>query len=107
MSLRPPSSFALLHSLATGAESIEAEILAEKAAALGRSGEAVTKALAAFRSASGDARMALAYAAAEAVQGLFIQRELTGMRSHADVVRQLDIPPEVLSKIGARPPASD
>ncbi|WP_026362810.1 DUF6665 family protein [Methylopila sp. M107] len=107
MSLRPPGSFALLHSLATGADSIDAEILAEKAAALGRSGEAAAKALAAYRAAAGEARTALAYAAAEAVLALFIQRELTGMRSHADVIRQLDIPSAVLGKIGAKPPAPD
>ena len=89
----------------TGAASLEAEIMAEKAAALGRGGEAVAKALDAWRAAEGAERTALAYAAAEAVQSLFIQRELMGMRSHAEVVRQFGVPPEIVSKIGARPAA--
>lgn len=91
--------------LRSGADTLEAELLAEKAAALGRSGEAMERALAAHRAFEGarDERRALAYAAAEAVHAHFIQRELSGHRSHDDVVRRLRILPEVLGKIGAKP----
>lgn len=91
--------------LRSGADTLEAELLAEKAAALGRSGEALEKALLAYRTAveQGAASCVdLAYVAAEAAQAHFIQRELSGRRSHDDVIRRLDIPREVLGKIGAR-----
>lgn len=105
MSLRPPRSFERLPAIVTGEASLQAEIMAEKAAALARTGEAVVKALDAWRDAPEPEKGARAYAAAEAVQSLFIQRELMGLRAHGDVVAQLGVPREVLSKIGARPPA--
>ncbi|MFC3690727.1 DUF6665 family protein [Chenggangzhangella methanolivorans] len=91
--------------LRSGADTLEVELLAEKAAALGRSGERLEKALDAYRAAGDDParRRSLAFAAAEAAHAHFIQRELSGHRSHDDVVRRLAIPPEVFGKIGARP----
>ena len=91
--------------LRSGADTLDAEILAEKASALGRSGAALEKALAALRACAEprEERRALAYAAAAAAQAHFIQRELSGWRRHDDVIRQFDIPPEVLGKIGATP----
>ncbi len=106
MTLRPPRTFDRLPAIITGEASLQAEIMSEKAAALGRTGEAVAKALDAWRNAPEAQKPALAYAAAEAVQSLFIQRELMGLRAHGDVVAQLGVPREVLSKIGARPSAS-
>lgn len=104
MSLRPPVSFDSPRLLATGGESLEAEILAEKASALGRSGRAVERALEALRRARADEdRRLLAYRAADAVQAFFIQRELMGLRRHDEAVARYAIPREVLAKIGAKP----
>lgn len=105
MRFNRPSS-ALPDLLRSGADTLEVELLAEKAAALGRSGEALEKALAVHRAAVETAspeRVALAFAAAEAAQAHFIQRELSGHRRHDDVVRRLSIPPEIFGKIGAKP----
>lgn len=96
----PETGLALL----TGRESVDAEIAAEKAAALGRAGRRLETAMTAFRAAApGMERRLAAYAAAEAVQAYFIQRELMGQRSHAEIIRQHDIPQEILGKIGAKP----
>ena len=106
MTLRPPKAFGgVLPDLLCGGQ-LEAEIQAEKAAAMGRTGEALRKALDRLASEPpGDVRRALAYAAAEAAQAFFIQRELMGMRNHAEVIRQYGMPAEVLGKVGAKPPS--
>lgn len=102
MSLRPPSLADIVR-LATGADQLDAEIAAEKASALGRSGQALAKAMAVLNAAEpGEARVELAYAAAEAAQAFFIQRELMGFRQHAEVVRDYGLTPEVLGKVGAK-----
>ena len=91
--------------LQSGTDTLEAELLAEKAAALGRSGRVLETALLAYRAAAeqdAETRVDLAYAAAEAAQAHFIQRELSGHRNHDDVVQRLGVPREVLGKIGAR-----
>ena len=105
MTLRPPN-LAALSRILTGADTLEAEIAAEKATALGRTGRAVEKAMADFAAAEpGERRTALAYAAADALHALFIQRELMGLRSHGEVIRQYGVPGEVLAKVGAKPSA--
>ena len=70
------------------------EILAEKAASLGRAGQRVEEALARLRAHEDDAelRPALLKEAAEAVHAYFIQRELCGLRKHDAVIRDYDIP---------------
>lgn len=103
MSFRPPPNFDALRLIATGGESLEAEILAEKATAIGRAGRRLDAALEAHRAAEGDQRRLLAYRAAEAAQAFFIQRELMGMRRHDEAISQYAIPREVLAKIGAKP----
>lgn len=87
-----------------GASPIEVEILAEKASALGRSGERVEMTLELLRLADRDSpdRHALLRDATEAVYGYFIQRELCGFRRHQDVIREYDIPNEVLVRLGAK-----
>lgn len=106
MSLRPPKTVSSRDPLRLDALSVEAEILAERAEALGRSGRAVERALAAMRAAPpGETRVALAFAAAEAVQALFIQREMMGQRSHAEIIRLYELTPEVLGRLGAKPSA--
>ena len=41
-------------------------------------------------------------AAAEAVYAYFIQRELCGMRRHQGVIREYQIPNQVLARLGAK-----
>jgi hypothetical protein len=80
------------------------EILAEKAAALGRAGAKVETSLARLQEHVGDGegREALQKAAADAVHAYFIQRELCGFRRHDSVIRELAIPRAVLVRLGAR-----
>lgn len=79
------------------------EIMQEKAAALGRAGEKAAAALGRLNAAAGDSpeRAALRAEAARAVHAWFIQRELCGLRRHGDVIRELQIPQEVLARLGA------
>ncbi|MGB3538687.1 MAG: DUF6665 family protein [Mesorhizobium sp.] len=79
------------------------EILAEKAASLGRAGQRVETALARLREAGeGEEHTLLLKAAAEAVHAYFIQRELCGLRRHDAAIREYDIPRAVLARLGAR-----
>ncbi len=80
------------------------EILAEKAAALGRSAQKAEQALARLRVHQGgeDDRKALVKAAADAVYAYFVQRELCGFRRHDEIIRDYAIPGEVLVRLGAR-----
>jgi hypothetical protein len=101
--VRPPS---LLTTQDVGSALFDAlghEILQEKAAALGRAGDKAAEALARLKAVAIDApeRPALRKDAAQAVHAWFIQRELCGMRRHADVIRDLGIPNEVLARLGA------
>jgi uncharacterized protein DUF6665 len=103
MNLRPPRQYGPSSS-EIGTNPIDIEIAAEKAAALGRSGEKVEQTLARLRMLERDApeRAASLKEAAEAVYAYFIQRELCGMRRHHDVIREYGIPNEVLVKLGAK-----
>jgi hypothetical protein len=81
---------------------LEAEVMAEKAAALAHSGRRVEAALATLAASPGAAnRPQLLKAAADAVYGFFIQRELLGMRDHRGVIEHYGIPREVLARLGA------
>jgi hypothetical protein len=93
--------------LATGASVLEHELLAEKAAALGRLGSGVEASLARLRDcdrAGADAvvRRGLLAEAADAVWCFFVQRELCGLNDQSDVIAQYGIPREVLIRLGAR-----
>lgn len=79
------------------------EVLAEKAAALGRAGERAEKALLRLRTYAGDeaGRASLLKETASLVYAWFIQRELCGFRRHDAVIRDLQIPREVLVRLGA------
>jgi len=103
MSLRLPQT------LSTTASSVEVfdaglqtELMAEKAASLGRAGKRVEKTLAALRDASADDRPAALKDAADAVWALFIQRELMGQRNQKPLIEHYGIPKEVLARLGAR-----
>ena len=103
MSLRPPSRFSGNSASEMLFDALGHEILAEKAAALGRAGERAEKAVARLRAHAGDepGRVKLLKEAADAVYAWFIQRELCGFRSHDAVIRDLEIPREVLVRLGA------
>jgi hypothetical protein len=102
MSLRPPS---VGTSAAEAAfDALGHEILAEKAAALGRAGQRAEETLARLREHGDDTdkRPRLLKEAAEAVHGYFIQRELCGLRRHDAVIREYNIPKAVLVRLGAK-----
>jgi uncharacterized protein DUF6665 len=104
MSLRPPSQYGNPGKATANAGLLDHEIMAEKAAALGRAGERVERSLAELASFEGNAedRVAVLKRAAEAVYAYFIQRELCGMRRHQDVIREYRIPNAVLVRLGAK-----
>ncbi|WP_336069709.1 DUF6665 family protein [Nitratireductor rhodophyticola] len=84
---------------------LQHEIVAEQASSLGHAGRRVEKALlrlAAADPADSQEVERLLHAAADAVHGYFIQRELCGLRRHDDVIADLSIPGRVLARLGAR-----
>jgi hypothetical protein len=104
MSLRPPGKFSQPSVREDDFDALGYEILAEKAASLGRAGRRAESSLAKLRNhdGKGDERLALIRDAAEAVYAYFIQRELCGFRRHDDVIREFAIPKEVLARLGAK-----
>jgi hypothetical protein len=88
----------------SGLDLLGHEILAEKAAALGRAGEKARLALAKLREhpKGTEGREALLKQAAEAVHAYFIQRELCGLRRHDAIIREYEIPRAVLVRLGAK-----
>jgi hypothetical protein len=96
---------------------VEKELLAEKAAALGRAGETLTASLAALRQA--DAALAsappdqlaalrvrrreLRELAAERLWYVLVQREAVGIFQHEGMLREQRVPPEVRLLAGPRP----
>ncbi|MBZ9740299.1 MULTISPECIES: DUF6665 family protein [unclassified Mesorhizobium] len=102
MSLRPPSHLAGATAAEAAFDALGHEILAEKAAALGRAGQKVEETLARLASnAEEDLRPLLLKEAAVAVHAYFIQRELCGFRKHDAVIREYNIPRAVLVRLGA------
>ena len=90
--------------LQTGLDTLDHELAGEMATSLGRAGRRVAETLAALGAhpARDEARITLRRAAADAVHAYFIQRELVGLRSHRDAIRDYAIPDEVLARLGAR-----
>jgi antitoxin component of MazEF toxin-antitoxin module len=101
-SLRMPQSLAKRLGVETGDAVLRYELLQEQAASLGQSGRKVEKALAALREHEGEGRAEVLKAAADAVWGFLVQREVMGLRDRAAIVAQYDIPREVMNRIGAR-----
>lgn len=104
MSFRLPQNLSTQLGVETGASVLDKEILAEKAASLGRAGRLVEKSLAELRSFQGQAcdRPRLVQRAAEAVYSYFVQRELCGFISNDDPIEHYAIPREVLARLGAK-----
>jgi uncharacterized protein (DUF1501 family) len=105
MSVRLPQSFSQSRSPESGFNVLEYELMAERAASLGRNGSKVEATLAKLAGWDVDAqneteRQNLLYDAADAVWALFIQREICGLRDNRDIVRRYAIPKEVLAKVG-------
>jgi hypothetical protein len=79
------------------------ELVAERAAALGRAGKAVEAALARLKEGrDGAEREALLKAASVAVWQFFVQREVCGFRDQSGVIAHYQIPRAVLVRLGAR-----
>ena len=101
-SLRMPQSLAKRLGVETGDAVLRYELLQEQAASLGQSGRKVEKALAALRDHEGEGRAEVLKAAADAVWGFLVQREIMGLRDRAAIVAQYGIPREVMNRIGMR-----
>ena len=102
MSVRMPSNFGRGGAQESALDLLGHEILAEKAAALGRTGQRVEETLKKLReNREQDQRARLLKEAAAAVHAYFIQRELCGLRRHESVIREYDIPRAVLVRLGA------
>ena len=102
-----PMTSAQLRTLSElGVNTLESEILAEKAASLGHHGRMVEKTMAALKAfdpgtGSAEERLVLVKAAARATWKFFVQRELCGLRDQREIIRFYGIPQEVLNRLGA------
>jgi hypothetical protein len=102
-SLRMPQSLVTRLKIETGEAVLRHELLAEQAHSLGAAGRRVEAALAVLRDhPGGEGRGEALKAAADAVWGFLVQREILGLRDRAAVIAQYAIPREVLNRIGAR-----
>lgn len=104
VSVRMPVNWQVSASSEAAFDLLGHEILAEKAAALGRAAQKAEASLAKLRDsqANQDERVLLVKHAADAVYAYFIQRELCGFRKHDAVIRDYQIPKEVLVRLGAK-----
>lgn len=102
-SLRMPQTLSRRLGLDSGEAALRYELLEEQAAALGRLGAKLEKALAALEAHQGaEGRPEKLRAAADAAWCFLVQREVMGMRDRAAMVAQYAIPREVMNRIGAR-----
>ena len=103
MTVRPPRNTFSRIQVAEAQSPLEAEVAAEKAAALGRAGRAVEQAMAKLAEPAGDAdRESRLIEAAETVQAYFLIRELNGFFNQREIIEAFAIPREVLNRIGIR-----
>lgn len=101
--LRMPRNLRTRPAVDSADAAIRHEILEEQAQSLGQAGRKVEAALAALRDhPGGDGRTIVLKAAADAVWGYFVQREVLGLRNRTEVIAQYAIPREVLARLGAR-----
>lgn len=101
-SLRMPQSLVSRLRPETGDAVLNYELMGEQAHSLGLAGRKVEAALAALRNHEGEGRAVVLKAAADAVWGFLIQRELMGLRDRAAIVAHYGIPREVMNRLGAR-----
>lgn len=102
-SLRMPQSLVRRLGVESGDAVFRHELLEEQAGSLGRAGRKVEAALAELAAhPGGEGRSAVLKAAADAVWGFLVQREVMGLRDRATVIAHYGIPREVLARLGAR-----
>ena len=101
-SLRMTTSLMRRLGVETGEAVLRYELMEEQAAALGRMGRKAEAALAALKAHEGEGRAEVLKAAADAVWCFLVQREIMGLRDRATIVREYDIPKEVMNRLGAR-----
>lgn len=102
-SLRMPQSLSRRLGVETGDAVFRHELLAEQAASLGQAGRKVEAALALLREhPGGEGRAAVLKAAADAVWGFLVQREVLGLRDRNAVIAHYSIPREVLNRLGVK-----
>ncbi|WP_420822447.1 DUF6665 family protein [Sphingomonas crocodyli] len=107
MSLRLPQNLETAFPSDRALNAFHGEVLAEKAASLGRAGKLLASKLALLaKAAPGEDRKSLLQDAADAAHGYFIQRELCGLCTHQTIVKDYKIPREVLARIGRGRPSS-
>lgn len=97
-----PQSLSRRLGLDTGEAVLRYELLEEQAHSLGRMGRKMEAALAALRDHQGEGRPEVLKAAADAVWGFLVQREVLGLRDRQAIVAQYAIPREVLNRLGVR-----
>ena len=103
MSLRMPQNLDPQHGLDHALDAFHHEVLAEKAAALGRAGKVLEKQLLLLKACVDvAAEDALLSTAADAAHHYFIQRELCGLYAHQSVIDDYAIPRTVLARVGAK-----
>lgn len=116
MTVRPPGNFGNSDPTRSGLAVLEYELMAERANALGRHGQAVEKAIAALVAGESKGLDTEEYerlldVATEAVWGFFVHRETCGLHNGEEVIRDYGIPGKVLARLGAKPrhaqPAKD
>lgn len=100
--MRMPSDFTGRLHARSSFSVLEAELFAETAASLGRAGRQVELCLERLRACDADAaeRRELVRAAARAVWAYWVQREACGLVDHRQVIRDQNIPREVLNRLG-------
>ena len=102
-SLRMPQSLTRRLGVETGDAVFRHELLAEQAASLGQAGRKVEAALASLREhPGGEGRGVVLKAAADAVWGFLVQREVLGLRDRNAVIAHYSIPREVLNRLGVK-----
>jgi hypothetical protein len=110
MSLRLPQNLTTMPLVKTGVAVLEAEMAAEQASALGRTGRDLELAMEALNVFDADGggpkaeRAALVQTAADAAWNYFVQRECVGVNDHRLAIRDYAIPRDVLNRVGARGP---
>lgn len=104
MSLRLPGQNSSPAAGQTGVDVLDYELMAEKAASLGRAGYYAEQYLRRLHEYEGGAeeRVVLLKKTVEAVYAWFIQRELCGLKRHDSLIREYSIPKEVLVRLGAK-----
>jgi len=81
---------------------LQHELLAEKAASLGRAGAEVQRRIRRLAEASLEDREDALQEAADAVFGYLVQRDLCGLHAHDEPLEALGVTREVMARVGVR-----